>query len=427
MNGENVNFSQERSTFLLHMLYALIDGIILGIFALNEFVLLKAFKGSSYQVGFLFQFTVLVLLFSVPLHELLRRTVRKKRMLRLLALATRLPLCILFFFPTHPEGSSQIYLWQFLFLSVFLIYYFANPLIMPTINGLLKANYRHEKFSLYYGYATTGNKIIMMLSTFIFGRLLDIYEYSFTYAYPFAAILGIASIFILTLIKVPQEKIKKDQSKSLVKVIQSTYYKSVKILKNNRPFRDFEIGFMLYGVAWLLTIAVIALFLEKELQVAYSEVSFYKNFYTMVSILLTPLFGKYLGRINPRKFSIFTFGFMFFYILFMLLTRYFPSYFYFFGFKIYYTLLLSYLSYGIFGAGMGLLWYIGSAYFAKDEDVADYQSIHLSLTGVRGAMAPLFGIFIYKQIGYQGVFLLGLIFLLLAIFGLIVSLQKDKS
>jgi len=75
---------------------------------------------------------------------------------------------------------------------------------------------------------------------------------------------------------------------------------------------------------------------------------------------------------------------------------------------------------------MGIVWYIGSAYFSKDENAADYQSVHLSLTGFRGAFAPLIGIFFYQIIDFSGVFIIGIVSLLTAITVLIISLRRHK-
>jgi len=415
----------EKKTFYLHLIYSILDGIILGILALNEYVLIKGLKGSSYQIGMLFQFTVIVLLVSVPLNLILKRTVRKIRMLRIVAIFTRAPLLLLLFFPKTVTQQTDILFYQIAFLIIFLIYFSANPLIMPTINGFLKTNYKHENFSKLYGYSATINKIVMLVATFSFGILLDKHSNAYTYVYPFLALLGIISVFILTQIKYspPVSENRKRKIKEALKEIKANI---LHILKTNKPFRDFEIGFMFYGLAWLVTIAVIALFLEHQLKLNYSSIAFYKNFYTTVSILLTPLFGKLLGKINPRKFGIYTFSLMLVYILFMGLTEYFPYYTEVLGIKIYYSLLVSFFAYGIFGAMMGLLWYIGSAYFAKDEDAAEYQSIHLSLTGFRGAFAPLVGVAFFELIGYSGVFVLGILFLIVAVFVLKFSLKKHK-
>ncbi len=416
---------KEKKTFYLHLIYSIIDGIILGVLALNEFVLIKGLKGSPYQIAFLFQFMVIVLLASVPLNELLKRTVRKRKMLRYVAILTRAPLLLLLFFPKSITGQTEQIWYQFIFLGIFLIYYSANPLIFPTINGFLKTNYKHENFSKLYGYATTANKIVMLIATFLFGILLDKQANAYTYVYPFLALLGILSIFILTQINY-SPPVSQNKKRSIRETLKDIRANMLHIIKTNKPFRDFEIGFMFYGFAWLVTIAVIALFLENHLKLSYSGIAFYKNFYTTVSIILMPFFGRLLGKVNPRKFGIIAFTFMLVYILFMGLTEYFPNYTEVFGIKIYYTLLISFLSYGIFGAMMGILWYIGSAYFAKDEDAAEYQSIHLSMTGFRGVFAPIVGIFFYKIIDYSGVFALGVLSLAIGIIFLICSIKKHK-
>ncbi|MCF6185298.1 MAG: MFS transporter [Bacteroidales bacterium] len=422
----SINFysETEKKAFYLHLIYSVLDGIILGVLALNEFVLIKELKASPYQIGILFQFTTVVLLFSIPFNEFIKRKINKSKFLRLIAILTRAPLLLLFIFPKSISAQTDQLLYQFLFLGIFLIYYSTNPLIFPMINGYLKNSYKHENFSKLYGYASTANKIIMLAATFSFGLLLDFKSYSYTFIYPFLAILGIASIYILTQIKYQAPVVQKTGSIliSLKKVQKNLIY----IIKTNKPFRDFEIGFMFYGFAWLVSIAVIAMFLKNKLNLSYSGIAFYKNFYTTVSIILTPFFGKLMGKVSPRKFAVYTFLMMLFYLLFMGLTQFFPAYVEIFNIKIYWSLLISFLSYGIFGAMMGILWYIGSAYFSKDKDAADYQSIHLSLTGFRGVFAPLVGIFFYEYFDYSGVFLIGIFSLLIAISSQIISLRRHK-
>ena len=56
---------QEKRTFQLHLIYSIIEGIILGVLALNEFVFIKSLKGSNYELGFLFQFSMVVFIFLV--------------------------------------------------------------------------------------------------------------------------------------------------------------------------------------------------------------------------------------------------------------------------------------------------------------------------------------------------------------------------
>ena len=198
----------------------------------------------------------------------------------------------------------------------------------------------------------------------------------------------------------------------------------VLILKGNKPYRDFEISFMFYGFAWMATAAVITIFFEKVLHLNYSSIALYKNAYNTLAILLLPYFGKLIGKIDPRKYAIYTFGFMLLHLFFLGLTEYYNIYFEIWGLKIYYSLIASYIFYGLFAATMALLWYIGSAYFCKNEEVSDYQSVHLTLTGFRGIFAPLVGIFFYELFGFTGVFLLGIVSLAIAILIMLLSMKR---
>ncbi|MEN8120667.1 MAG: MFS transporter [Bacteroidota bacterium] len=412
-----------KQSFRYHIIYSIIDGFILGLFALNEFILIKSLKGSNYQIAFLFQVMVLVLLFSVFFGEILRRVKKKKKLIRIVGIATRIPLIFLFFFPDNAMNLDENYYYQIAFLAILMIYYFANPLLFPAINHLLKNSYSHEDFGKLYSYASTVNKVMMMVATFLFGLLLDYNNYAFTYIYPMVAILGISSIFILTKIEYHVVAMTVYKANFFISVYESIK-KMILILKGNKPYRDFEISFMFYGFAWMATAAVITIFFEKALHLNYSSIAFYKNAYNTIAILLLPYFGKLIGKMDPRKFAVYTFGFLLLHLFFLGLTEYYDVHFEFFGIKVYYSLIASYIFYGLFAATMALLWYIGSAYFCKDEEVSDYQSVHLTLTGFRGIFSPLVGVFFFELFGFTGVFLLGIISLAIAMAIMLLSMKR---
>lgn len=412
-----------KQSFRYHLIYSIIDGFILGLFALNEFILIKSLKGSNYQIAFLFQAMVLVLLFSVIFGEILTRVRKKKKLIRFVGIVTRIPLIFLFFFPDDAMNLNENYYYQITFLVIMMIYHFANPLLFPAINHLLKNSYSHDDFGKLYSYASTVNKIMMMIATFLFGFLLDYNSYAFTYIYPMVAVLGISSIFILSKINYHVVECEIPKNNFFV-AVNNSLKNMILILKSNKPYRDFEISFMFYGFAWMATAAVITIFFEKALQLNYSSIAFYKNAYNTLAILLLPYFGKIIGKIDPRKYAVYTFGFMLLHLFFLGLTEYYDVHFEVWGLKIYYSLIASYIFYGLFAASMALLWYIGSAYFCKDEEVSNYQSIHLTMTGFRGIFAPLVGIFFYELFGFTGVFLLGILSLTIAIFVMLLSIKR---
>lgn len=414
----------ERRAFRLHMIYSGIEGIILGVLALNEYVFIHSLRGSNYQLALLFQFSTVLFLFLVVLNEFRKRIGNKKTMLRITGLVTRLPLILLVIIPRNEAALIGQSGWHYLFLFVFLIYFSGNIIIYPAINVLLKTNYRHDYFGKLYSYATSLNKIIILLTTFAYGILLDADNYAFTYLFPIIGVLGVCSLFVLSEIdysKIPQQV----KSMKIFASVKHSFSGMVGILRNNKPYRHFEIGFMLYGFSFMISVTIFNIFFEDQLHLNYSSVAFYKNGYNILAILLLPFFGRLLTRLDPRKFAAITFAALLLYILFLLVTEYFPWHTEILGIDIYYMLLISFGFYGVFAATMALVWYIGSAYFCKPDEADDYQSVHLSLTGLRSLFAPLFGVWFYETFGFTGTFLLTMVFLLVAMALMRWSYRRD--
>lgn len=414
----------ERKTFRLHLIYQSVEGIILGVLALNEFVFIKSLNGSDYQVGFLFQFSMIVFTFLFFFNEMRKRIRNKKKLLRVAGLVTRLPLLTLAFFPDDPSAYHFNSVYHYIFLAVFLLYFFGNIIIYPTINVLLKTNYRHENFGKLYGYSTSLNKIIMLLVTLVYGLFLDIDLFAFRYAFLVVAVTGVISLFYLSRI---------DYSMVRQTAKAATWWSSVKlsartmvdILRHNKPYREFEIAFMLYGFAFMVTSPVINIYFEDALSLNYSSVAFYKNAYNILAIILLIFTGKLLGRMDPRSFSSLTFLSLFFYIFFLMMAQYLPAYGLLGTVRVYPMLVLGFISYGFFAGTMVLLWNIGSAYFCSAEEADDYQSVHLFLTGVRAVFAPILGVFFYERLGFTGNFLIAMGMILLAVAFLVYSKRKS--
>lgn len=417
--------TEEKKTFRLHLIYSIIEGVILGVLALNEFVFIKSLHGSNYQLGVLFQLSMVVFIFLVFINEFIKRARDKKKLLRWVGLATRGPLVLLLFFPASKTILEESQFYHHVFLVLFLIYYFGNVVIYPLINQFLKKQYDHKNFGKLYGYASSVNKIVMLVATFLYGILLDTDEFAFRYVFVGVAVLGVVSIHLLSLIEYAEKlEARKDR---FFESIRKSVRTMVHILKGNKPYLHFEGGFMFYGFSFMITVTVITIFFERALHLNYSSVAFYKNAYNILAIILLPYTGKLLGKIDPRNFAIITFGSLMLFIAFILLTNLFPYHVSVRGIEIYPMLLIAYLFYGVFAATMALLWFIGSAYFCKPEEAGDYQSVHLSLTAVRAMFAPLFGVFFYELVGFTGTFLLAIGSLLVSIVLMAWSYSRDKG
>lgn len=153
--------------------------------------------------------------------------------------------------------------------------------------------------------------------------------------------------------------------------------------------------------------------------------AFYKNGYNLLAIFLLPVFGRLIGRIDPRRFAAITFFSMLIFLLFLVLTEQFPFFTYIGNIKLYYMLIFYMIGQGFFAATMGILWSIGSAYFCKKEDADLYQAVHLTLTGERALFAPLLGVLFYNLVGFSGTFIIAEFAIVAAIFVMFWSLKKE--
>lgn len=414
----------ERKAFSLHLVYQVIEGIILGVLALNEYVFLKSMNGTDYQVGFLFQFSVIVFIFLIFFNELRKRIRNKKRLLRVSGFLTRLPLIFLIFFPSAASGYEGQSVYHYLFLLIFLVYYFGNIIIYPAITVLLKTNYRHENFGRLYGYTTSVNKVVMLAVTLLYGILLDLDLYSFRYVFLAVAILGVGSLYILSRIDY-SKVVQVPKASGLLASVRISVRDMLAVMRNNKPYRDFEWGFMFYGFAFMITAPVINIFFEDGLHLNYSSVAFYKNSYNIIAIILLLFTGRMLGRMDPRRFASMTFCSLLIHILFLMITQFWTRHTVLAGITIYPSLVISFAANGFFAGTMVLLWNIGSAYFCKPEEADDYQSVHLFLTGARSIGAPILGVFIYQWIGFTGTFLVAIGLLVISIFIMERSFRND--
>lgn len=415
----------EKKTFSLHLIFSVIDGMIRAALLLNEYVFIKSLNGTSYQLSFLFQSGVIVMLLSVFFNELIYRTQRKRKMLRRAGFLTHLPLLLLLFFPKNPELYISNPIYHYVFLFIFFTYYLSYPIVLPTINLFLKNGYHTENFGKLYGIASSIRQITMMVTFFALGVLLDNNAFSFTWFFPILGILGILSVVSISLIEYFPKEVP-EISKGILDSVLGSFQKMIHILKTNKAYLDFEIAYMFYGFAFMSTRSVINIFYDKALELNYSSVAFYQNVYNIIAIILLPVFGKLLGKVDPRKFTIIPFVSLGGFIFFVGLSEFIPAHVELWNLQIYLTLVISTVFFGLFTASMLLSWNIGSSYFAKNEEAGNYQSIHLFSTGLRGIAAPLIGIAFYELLGFSMTFGIAIFSLLIGVYILRWSYKKRE-
>lgn len=164
---------------------------------------------------------------------------------------------------------------------------------------------------------------------------------------------------------------------------------SLTVLRVDRNFRDYEASYMLYGVGWMISTALLPLIGNDELGLSDSDYSLATivAFQAMMIVLLFPA-GRLADRMGPVKLVSIAFLVLTIYPVLLALAFSFES------------LLAVTIIYAIGMVGVHLGWTLGPVYFAPDSDQAPrYLAVHATLVGIRGILFQGFGVWLYTVTG----------------------------
>jgi hypothetical protein len=378
---------------------------------LQEVILKKSLLASDFQVTILIFLTSSAFLFSIYGPEIINRSNNQSRTIISMAVFSRFFLLIIPLFET-PNF--------FIFCIAAMSY--TDSLIKPSWNTVFKHNYTDDRRSTLYSYASSFYTIAVLVVTTLLGYLLDFNYQLYKIFYPIAGIFDIlAYINLAKMIKMGKLNVS-HEVKKFTGVISAKLFKDIitlpvrnllRIFKENKPFLRFEIYFFLYGMAFMIASPAVPIFLVQYLNLEYTPISIAKGlvFYT-ATILFTPVMGRIHGVGNPTRFCGYLFLSLIFYPLLMLSIKY-------FGIDNHIIspeslLYFTFFFFGIAMSGVTMSWNLSSIYYAPHSEVANYQAVHITLTGVRGSFAPFIGYIILKFISIEATFIVSSSFFLLA-------------
>ncbi len=382
-----------------------------GILMLQDVILKKSLLASDFQVTLLIFLTSSAFLFSIYGPEIINRSNNQSRMIISMAVFSR------FFLIIIPLFETPVF---FIFCIAAMSY--TDSLIKPAWNAVFKHNYTSERRSTLYSYASSLLTITTLLVTTLLGYLLDIDFRLYKILFPVAGLFDImAYINLAKMISIGKLNEHNSDNKFTGK-ISFALFKDILILpvrnllrifRDNKPFYRFEIYFFLYGMAFMIASPAVPIFMVQTLHLDYSSISVARGlvFYT-ATILFTPVMGRLHGTGNPTRFCGYLFLALILYPLLMLSIKYLgvdrnivsPD-----------TLLyITFFFFGVFMSGITISWNLSSIYYAPSMEVANYQAVHITLTGVRGVFAPFIGYMILKLVSIEATFIVSSMFFLFA-------------
>ena len=234
------------------------------------------------------------------------------------------------------------------------------------------------------------NAVVTVLISSAIGPLLDTYPNSVAWIYWAGAFLGCLGLVLFAQLRVIGEARQRVRERR-ERRNPETAIGFLEILRTDRLFRCYQVNMFAAGFGAMLIETPLIFIITRQMQASYTE----SIMLTMVipfavSLLSMPLWANYLDRVHVAQFrsrqSVL-------WILAQLLTM--------LGAMLgsFVWLVIARTIMGIARGGGSLAWRLGHNDFAKPDQLGAYMGLHVTLTGVRGAIAPFLGIILYT--GWQ--------------------------
>jgi MFS family permease len=266
---------------------------------------------------------------------------------------------------------------------------FIGTVATPAYTSIMKEVYPDRSRGRLMGSIRMGLQAMTLVSTLIVGRLLDLTSYRVVF--PIAGLVGIVAAFAFS--RIVTHPAETDGTK--VSVLST-----LSILRDDANYRWFGLSVFIYGFGNLMAVPVYTIFQVDTLHITNTQVANLANVSSAVMILAYIFWGAYLDRHGPLQ------G-----VAAAVLVGALVPLVYLFAHDVR-TLYLMAIAMGVTNAGIDLSYINSILVFADERRIAQYQSLHSALLGVRGIIGPFAGAALMQAAGVQAVFVVSLVMIL---------------
>lgn len=257
-----------------------------------------------------------------------------------------------------------------------------------------QANYPRANRADVAGRIATVQAIILASVGLGIGEMMDQNEEAFRWIYPVAASFGIIGAWIYSKMQVTgHTKILADER--LQPELATMYpWKTIALLNEDRAFSKYMTCQFIFGLGNLMLTAPLVVVLANQFSFDYlGEILIVSTIPIILMPMSIPLWSKLLNRMHVIQFrAVHSWVFVISSICF--------------GFSIFFGNTLGlWIAAAIRGVGFGggvLAWNLGHQDFAPVEQSSRYMGLHVTLTGIRGLLAPALGMGLYTMLHGMG-------------------------
>jgi len=400
---------EARVTFRLDLASNVFRGLFFGIFLLAGIIAKKALGASHLEVGILAALPSASALFSVYWGHLAHN--RRKRPFILWPGVLGRGLLV----ATPFVGSSETFV--LLASASFVL----ASVSVPAQNGIYRLVYPQALRGAIVGSIRAGFLAGSITAAMTSGVLLDHDASLFRVLLPIAGVFGAASSIVFAMIPFPDGEPPERMPpgwreggprRALARVrwlsflpgypfylssiparLAAPVRQTLAILREDKPFARYLLCYFLHGSGNLMMLAINPIFFVETLGLDYSRgASALVAIPELLMLLTSGFWGRQLDRMSPYRLN-------------GLLTTILAGA----------PLLLAFahgpigayagqIFYGLSMSGLNITWILGVLYFASEAAVPVYLGIHITLTGIRGLLAPFVAVAVHETLGPRAVY-----------------------
>lgn len=282
--------------------------------------------------------------------------------------------------------------WQVVSLVTFM--HFMASGIPPSQNTIFARNYTPFERDRFHGLSRRWQIVALIATNLVLVAWLDTWPDAFRVVMPIAgalSALGMVMMYRVRLRRGNANARRREQAEAAataaagwaavraLHALVSPWPMAIQTLRKNRNFAIFELGFMFYGMAFMMLFPVVPVFYSDVFQVNYKTYGLHTTtaFFTLVFLGHWFLKGR-TSSWSATRLAGTAFAVLIFYPSLLLVAGLTDQ------------LWCAFLAFVCYGAGMSVIeyaWNYGPLQFADNDDPSPYLRTHAMLVGVRALIA----------------------------------------
>lgn len=398
----------ERTRFTYLAIRAL-DTPLWAIYNMLLIILYKDMHATPFQLAFLVSLKPLTSVASFYFTHLMTRL----RLTQTILVARFVGIALFLLFP-FVESIGFI-------LAAYGLYMAMAVGTVPAWLELMKNNLGEAEQKQTFAFGSSLGYLGGAILPFVFAFFLDHYQYSWKWIFFGAALLSLASTFLVLRITTFNEKIIPLESNPFRQISFSFFTdpwkRSFRLLRQRPDFAAFQASFMILGSGLMILQPAMPVYFVDELHLTYVELALALSLCKGISYAAaSPFFARKLHDCGIFRFSGIVSCLAVLFPLFLMMAKWEILFVY-----------ISYIVYGVMQAGSELAWNMSGPLFAGQQESRPYTSLNIITVALRGALAPAIGAYLLGLFGSFWVQAIGAVVFLFASLAFSLGVKENTA